>query len=53
MESLKIEVSINKKFSNGCEWYKDGQVYEVYPFLGEYIVIGLEWAIRKRDAKLI
>ncbi len=53
MKTLKIKIQIVTKFSNGCEWYKDGEVYEVYKFFGDYIVIGLEWAIRSRDVVIL
>ncbi len=52
MKTFKTKIEIQTKFSNGCEWYKNGEIYEVYEWLGDYVVVGLNWAIRKRDTKI-
>lgn len=53
METFKIIVEINPKFSNGCEWYNNGETYEVYLSFGDYVVVGLDWGIRKLDCRVI
>jgi hypothetical protein len=53
MESLKIQIKKNKKFSNSCEWYNEGQVFNVSPFLGEYIELGTGKPIKKMDTEII
>lgn len=56
MEYFTVRIEKNKKFSNGCEWYKNGETYEVYAYLGDYIVnkgSSICSAIRKTDAVVI
>jgi len=53
---FKVMIDKDTKFSNGCEWYNNGEIYEVYEYLGSYIVnkeSSICSAIEKRDAKII
>jgi hypothetical protein len=53
---FKVIIEKDTKFSNGCEWYKNGQIYEVYEYLGCYIVnkeSSICSAIQKTDAKIV
>jgi len=53
METFNVIIEINRKFSNGCEWYKESKTYEVYKWYGDYVHVGTGWGIRSIDAKRI
>jgi len=52
--TFKVKIQINQKFSNGCQWYKDGDIYEVEKCFGAYSVVDYNnYGIHIHDAIII